>query len=394
MAKEKKVETMSRHSVVFDYWKDKCITRNGRVVVDSKASTDDVDVVTDWGEPSCWACSLPVGDDSWVKPSGLAAETMEEVYAIWNHRSVTSKLNRCHIVPKALGGDGSAENLFLMCECCHNESPDTTNREAFFRWVYDKRRGSMMGVDFNSMIQGVEQEANRRGGVMWYFSKTLDVLYSGNEDELKQRTIEKYSKSINTHGAKFSDSSRRVARTDMLETLVFDKIKQLQEEKIDKSNCNEQRGTFFADIEGHTVYVYRNDTSTNWRFSIPDFNVCGDTGVCYNDLAREVATRRLNEIVASCIEDSENSSPPSVKIGGRVYWTVGGELVLASDYCKENGLNYVTISNRMEKYCLTAEQAAELPDIPSDRKNKPVEYWEEQGFNFFYAYHKNNQNVN
>lgn len=227
----KETKTMSRHSVIFDYWKDKCITRNGRILVNSDASSEDVDIVIDWGEPSCWACNRPIGDDSWIKPNGLAAETEEEVKAIWNHRSVTSKLNRCHIVPKALGGNGEADNLFLMCECCHKESPDTANREAFFRWVYDKRKGSIMGVDFNSMFHSVEQEIDRRGGVMWFLSKTLDILYSGREEELKKKTIAMYSGAINTHGAIFAESSKRISRTDVLEHLIFDEIRRLREEK-------------------------------------------------------------------------------------------------------------------------------------------------------------------
>lgn len=49
--KRKNVETFK----IFDFWKDKAITKDGKIVIDSPEYRDiSVPVVEDWGEPSCW----------------------------------------------------------------------------------------------------------------------------------------------------------------------------------------------------------------------------------------------------------------------------------------------------------------------------------------------------
>jgi len=42
---------------------------------------------------------------------------------------------RCHIIAKSLGGSYKCDNLFLMCEDCHQRSPNTTDPKIFFEWV-------------------------------------------------------------------------------------------------------------------------------------------------------------------------------------------------------------------------------------------------------------------
>lgn len=38
-----------------------------------------------------------------------------------------------------LGGEDTPKNLFLLCEFCHRNSPDTNNPRLFFRWIYKQR---------------------------------------------------------------------------------------------------------------------------------------------------------------------------------------------------------------------------------------------------------------
>ena len=50
----------TQHFKIYEYWKDKAITKDGREVsIDSKEN-DTIDVVKDWGEPMCWGCSKPI----------------------------------------------------------------------------------------------------------------------------------------------------------------------------------------------------------------------------------------------------------------------------------------------------------------------------------------------
>jgi hypothetical protein len=44
-------------------------------------------------------------------------------------------LQRCHIVPRSLGGSKKASNIFLMCRECHDRAPNTTSRTIFFDWA-------------------------------------------------------------------------------------------------------------------------------------------------------------------------------------------------------------------------------------------------------------------
>lgn len=84
----------------------------------------------DWGEPSCWACGKI--DNKVNLNKGL--NTMKDIYNAWNN----TNLQRCHIVPKSLGGSNDMSNLFLMCSECHDEAPDTTSKKIFLNWVKEQ----------------------------------------------------------------------------------------------------------------------------------------------------------------------------------------------------------------------------------------------------------------
>jgi hypothetical protein len=79
-------------------------------------------------EPSCWAC----GYFWWWRHSNY--RTAE---AGWNK----APLNKCHIIADSLGGPDSPENLFLMCNECHDRAPNTSSRDAFLKWAIAQRNG-------------------------------------------------------------------------------------------------------------------------------------------------------------------------------------------------------------------------------------------------------------
>lgn len=66
-------------------------------------------------------------------------------------------LQRCHIIPKSLGGTDTVDNLFLMCKECHDLAPNTPSRTAFLKWVskqhwtvrkFDKINSELSTFDF------------------------------------------------------------------------------------------------------------------------------------------------------------------------------------------------------------------------------------------------------
>ena len=155
------------HYSIMEYWKDKCITKDGRVMTYEEAKRSDTDdyelVITDWGEPSCWACCVPAR--TWEEKHYEEWLENSDYKSIWNSCKTRHHLNRCHIISESLGGTSVPENLFLLCPRCHEDSPDTKNAGTFFRWVYRKRKNSCGG------------------------SPSTDILFSHIDEELKDRGL-------------------------------------------------------------------------------------------------------------------------------------------------------------------------------------------------------------
>jgi 5-methylcytosine-specific restriction endonuclease McrA len=98
---------------IFDHWKDRF---------------RELGIFIDRGEPSCWACGFHYGARYDIKRSDASSI---EIFAAWDR----IPLQRCHIVPRSLGGEDDVSNLFLMCRECHDLAPNTAIPDIFFRWV-------------------------------------------------------------------------------------------------------------------------------------------------------------------------------------------------------------------------------------------------------------------
>ena len=82
------------------------------------ARIDESDLGCSWADAhsSCWRCGVP--GSSKGRSYGR-----------------TPPLERCHIVPRMLGGSGDASNLVLLCRTCHNEAPDVDDTEFMWQWI-------------------------------------------------------------------------------------------------------------------------------------------------------------------------------------------------------------------------------------------------------------------
>lgn len=139
MSNRKTMKT--KHSDIFNYYKDKCITEDGELAIEigydgydsTKATTSNsIPVIEDWGEPCCFACN------SWTE---VAIENPDDdLKQLWDSPIVRKNLQRAHIIPDALGGTDTPSNLFCLCRRCHRDSPDTIYKREFFRWVYLRRK--------------------------------------------------------------------------------------------------------------------------------------------------------------------------------------------------------------------------------------------------------------
>ena len=53
-----------------------------------------------------------------------------------------SRLERCHIIPKSLGGSDEAYNLIVLCKKCHKEAPNINDSNFIWNWI-ENDHGSM-----------------------------------------------------------------------------------------------------------------------------------------------------------------------------------------------------------------------------------------------------------
>ncbi|OWJ67929.1 HNH endonuclease signature motif containing protein [Inquilinus limosus] len=107
------IETLPSKTEIFSHWKDRF---------------EDIGIFVDWGEPSCWVCGFHYGVRYDIKsPDADWSDILDGWQRI--------PLQRCHIVPRSLGGTDEPDNLFLMCRECHDLAPNTTLHEIFFEWA-------------------------------------------------------------------------------------------------------------------------------------------------------------------------------------------------------------------------------------------------------------------
>ena len=90
MDRRKPIKTTIREAV--DYWSRR---------------VSECDLSVDWSEAEthCWRCGCE------------------------------KDLQRCHIVPDALGGKDEPSNLVLLCSRCHAEGPNVTDPEVMWDWI-------------------------------------------------------------------------------------------------------------------------------------------------------------------------------------------------------------------------------------------------------------------
>ena len=188
------------HSSIFDYWKNKAITSDGTVIEDDFDDKNSIPVVYDWGEPCCWACGKFIKKSFEVKDyEELANKSPQKLY---DSPKVRSEYNRCHIIPRQAGGGDDPSNLFLLCEECHEESPDTLNPKNFFKWVYKKRKkvSCTFGIDI-------------KGFMKKYFE---DCIEKGKDPF----TCKPEKAKVYTHGARVSESTLVMALADTCDPVI------------------------------------------------------------------------------------------------------------------------------------------------------------------------------
>jgi 5-methylcytosine-specific restriction endonuclease McrA len=140
----------------------------------------------------CWACN----------------KTLRGGRAAYNTPDLG--LERCHIIPRSLGGTDHPSNLFLMCARCHASSPDTGTEVYFWRWF--------------DQVEDHQQGEQRR------LKQSLDISKANIEElsKLDYRQWIAYIKEASeeiettTHGATIAEGTRAVLLQRALDLATLD----------------------------------------------------------------------------------------------------------------------------------------------------------------------------
>lgn len=69
-----------------------------------------------------------------IDESELSVDASEALERCWRCGSERS-LERCHIIPRSLGGEDVPSNYVLLCERCHLENPNVDDPEIMWDWL-------------------------------------------------------------------------------------------------------------------------------------------------------------------------------------------------------------------------------------------------------------------
>lgn len=103
------------HKKIVEYWS-------------SKISEADIGIDWEDGDKRCWRCS---------------------------YKPTSAKLEKCHIIPHALGGDEKCDNLVLLCKQCHKEAPNINDKESMWFWIKSGNSISMGFYDLYWNMRGI-----------------------------------------------------------------------------------------------------------------------------------------------------------------------------------------------------------------------------------------------
>ena len=97
-----------------------------------------------------------------------------------------SNLERCHIIPHALGGKDEPENLVLLCKRCHAEGPNVKDSEVMWDWI------RAYGVTFYDSFWAIEGLKEYKFIYGCSFENTIIYIVEHSEVNINEREIVKF----------------------------------------------------------------------------------------------------------------------------------------------------------------------------------------------------------
>lgn len=140
----------TKREKIAQYWRDQIENKGAKV----KINTSWENALT-----HCWACGNNFG----------------------------GSLERCHIIPDALGGTNKVSNLFLMCYFCNKLNPETTYIEDFWLWVNSRDKDNMYISSQDPL--GLNREFKLMYGFL--FSEIFETMFKVKEGIKHMKRLQK-----------------------------------------------------------------------------------------------------------------------------------------------------------------------------------------------------------
>lgn len=101
------------------------------------------------------------------------------------------RLEKCHIIPHALGGKDDISNLILLCNRCHKEAPNSNDEKYIWKWIKASR------AEFYDIFwakKGLDEYERI------YNEKITDCLKKVNAKQIKSATKKAFKNAIVHYG--------------------------------------------------------------------------------------------------------------------------------------------------------------------------------------------------
>lgn len=213
MLKNKK--SRPAHSQIAEYWKDKYISSDYKIIDHFEANA--VPVIADWGEPECLACG-EFNESIYQNPKYEKFLNQNRgVFRVWNLPEAKNFLQRCHIIPRMLDGENEVANYFLLCKECHQESPDYYDSRYFFAYVRYVRQNR------HTIIQNRNKNLLK---AVYTLALQMNKNILNLENVFYDSTIK--SEKMGLHITSFSVYTIAAAVIDMLDELDLEKVTEIE----------------------------------------------------------------------------------------------------------------------------------------------------------------------
>lgn len=137
----------------------------------------------------------------YVDECGLSVDWAEADHRCWRC-GYEDNLQRCHIIPDALGGKDEPSNLVLLCERCHADGPNVEDPEIMWDWI------RAYGVPFYDTFWIIMGRKEYKFIYGHSFEKELERIFECSNTEIDEKTRldlvrEKMSKTMERTGLHF-----------------------------------------------------------------------------------------------------------------------------------------------------------------------------------------------